>query len=195
MCLRMARGRGWGMGSWLLRRRGWGRMGWQRCGISFRIWSGGRGGRIRRRWRTARCVRRWGEAGRLAPELPLIAGGKSFGGRMTSQAQAAEALPGVRGLVFLGFPLHAAGKPGTERAEHLFDVDVPMLFVQGTRDDLAKLELLEPIVARLGERATLKVIDGADHSFHVLRKSGRTDEDVREEMLDAVAAWVAGVVG
>src|SRR5690606_38509092 len=134
------------------------------------------------------------EARRLMPGLALIAGGKSFGGRMTSQAQAEAALPGVRGLVFLGFPLHPAGKPGVERAEHLLKVDIPMLFVQGTRDDLAKLELLEPIVARLGALATLKVIDGADHSFHVPAKTRRTDADVREEMLDSVAKWVAMLV-
>ncbi|MFG0285360.1 MAG: alpha/beta family hydrolase [Phycisphaerales bacterium JB039] len=129
------------------------------------------------------------EARLLAPGLPLIAGGKSFGGRMTSQAQAAAPLAGVRGLVFLGFPLHPAGKPSTERAEHLLDVDIPMLFLQGTRDDLAQLDLLKPIIARLGARATLKVIDGADHSFHVLARSGRTDAEAREEMLRSIGGW------
>jgi predicted alpha/beta-hydrolase family hydrolase len=131
------------------------------------------------------------EAARRLPKLPLVAGGKSFGGRMTSQAQALSPLPGVRGLVFLGFPLHPAGKPSQERAEHLFDVRVPMLFLQGTRDALAELAQLEPIIAKLGPRATLKLFQDADHSFHVPAKTGRKDADVRAEMLDALAAWVA----
>jgi predicted alpha/beta-hydrolase family hydrolase len=130
------------------------------------------------------------EAARLAPGLPLIAGGKSFGGRMTSQAQAASPLPGVRGLAFLGFPLHAPGKPSDERAKHLFDVQVPMLFLQGARDDLADLALLEPLVRKLGARATLKVFPDADHSFHVPARSGRKGADVMREVLDALADWV-----
>jgi hypothetical protein len=133
------------------------------------------------------------EAGRGLPGLPLFAGGKSFGGRMSSQAQAAQALPGVRGLVFVGFPLHPAGKPGTERARHLAQVDVPMLFLQGTRDALADLELVRTVVAPLGQRATLHVVDGADHAFHVLARSGRKDAQVREELLDAMAAWMRQV--
>jgi predicted alpha/beta-hydrolase family hydrolase len=133
------------------------------------------------------------EAGRLWPGLPLFAGGKSFGGRMTSQAQAAEPLPGVKGLVFVGFPLHPAGKPGTERARHLADVDVPMLFLQGTRDALAELGLVREIVAPLGERATLHVVDGADHAFHVLARSGRNDAQVRAELADTIAAWIGSV--
>jgi uncharacterized protein len=128
------------------------------------------------------------EAAQLAP-LPLIAGGKSFGGRMTSQAQAASALPGVRGLIFLGFPLHPAGKPSDERAVHLHDVQIPMLFLQGTRDELADLALLRPVVERLGARASLRVFEEADHSFHVPARSGRKDAEVRHEMLDAVATW------
>jgi uncharacterized protein len=128
-------------------------------------------------------------AARLAPALPLIAGGKSFGGRMTSQAQAAAPLPGVRGLVFLGFPLHPAGKPSDQRAEHLFDVQVPMLLLQGTRDALADLALLAPLIERLGERARLRLLEDADHSFHVPARTGRKDDDVRREMLDAVADW------
>jgi predicted alpha/beta-hydrolase family hydrolase len=130
------------------------------------------------------------EAARLAPGLPLIAGGKSFGGRMTSQAQAASPLSGVRGLAFLGFPLHAPGKPSDERAKHLFDVQVPMLFLQGARDDLADLALLEPLVRKLGARATLKVFPDADHSFHVPARSGRKGADVMREVLDALADWV-----
>ena len=130
------------------------------------------------------------EAARLAPALPLIAGGKSFGGRMTSQAQAASPLPGVRGLVFLGFPLHPAGRPSDERAKHLFDVHVPMLFLQGTRDALADVTLLVPLTERLGERASLQLFQDADHSFHVPARSGRKDADVRREMLDALADWV-----
>jgi predicted alpha/beta-hydrolase family hydrolase len=128
------------------------------------------------------------EAGRLS--LPLVAGGKSFGGRMTSQAQAAAPLPGVRGLAFLGFPLHPAGRPSDERGAHLSDVQVPMLFLQGTRDALADLEKLRPLVARLGKRATLHLFEHADHSFHVPARSGRKDADVRGEMLDALAAWI-----
>jgi predicted alpha/beta-hydrolase family hydrolase len=130
------------------------------------------------------------EAARVAPGVPLIAGGKSFGGRMTSQAQALEPLPGVRGLAFLGFPLHAAGKPSDERAKHLDEVRVPMLFLQGSRDDLAELELLRPLVKRLGARATLEVFDDADHSFHVPARTGRKDPEVRAAMLDALASWI-----
>lgn len=133
------------------------------------------------------------EAARLLPALPLIAGGKSFGGRMTSQAQATAPLPGVRGLAFLGFPLHPAGKPSDQRAAHLLDVQVPMLFVQGTRDTLAELSLLRSSVQRLGARASLRLFEDADHSFHVPAHSGRTDADVMREMLDALAAWIKSV--
>ncbi len=131
------------------------------------------------------------EAARVAPDLPLFAGGRSFGGRMTSQAQADAPLPGVRGLAFVGFPLHPAGKPGDERAEHLARVDIPMLFLSGTRDALAELDLLKSAVAKLGKRATLKLIEHADHSFHVLKSSGRTNADAEAEMLDALAGWIA----
>jgi predicted alpha/beta-hydrolase family hydrolase len=134
------------------------------------------------------------EAARFCPKLPLIAGGKSFGGRMTSQAQAAAALPGVRGLAFLGFPLHPAGKPSDERAKHLFDVQIPMLFLQGTRDALGDLALLQPLVERLGGTATLKLSQDADHSFHVPARTGRKDPEVRSEMLDALAAWIDAIV-
>lgn len=127
---------------------------------------------------------------RLAPELSLIAGGKSFGGRMTSQAQAIAPLAGVRGIAFLGFPLHPAGKPSLQRADHLDDVRVPMLFLQGTRDALADTQLMQKLVARLGERATLKLFPDADHSFHVPKKTGRTDSDVRREMMDTLANWI-----
>ena len=130
------------------------------------------------------------EAVRLAPDLPLFAGGRSFGGRMTSQTQAEEPLPGVRGLAFLGFPLHPAGKPGIERAEHLTRVEVPMLFVSGERDALAELDLLKPVVAGLGERATLHLVSHADHSFRVAAKSGRTPADAEGEALDALANWI-----
>jgi uncharacterized protein len=123
------------------------------------------------------------QAVRIAPDLPLFAGGRSFGGRMTSQAQAAEPIHGVKGLIFLGFPLHPAGKPGIERAEHLARVTIPMLFVSGDRDALAELELLGAVVTRLGERATLQVVPGADHSFRVAAKEA--------EMLDAVANWIS----
>jgi hypothetical protein len=130
------------------------------------------------------------EAARLLSDVPLFAGGKSFGGRMTSQAQAASPLPGVRGLVFIGFPLHPAGKPSSERAAHLDSVTVPMLFLQGTRDELAKLELLQPILAGLGQRATLARFEDADHSFHVPVRSGRKDADVMAELLDTLTAWI-----
>ncbi len=133
-------------------------------------------------------------AAKEAKGLPLFAGGKSLGGRMTSTAAAKEALPSVRGLVFFGFPLHAVGKPGRERGAHLADVDVPMLFLQGTRDKLAGLEELKPVVEGLGPRATLHVVDGGDHSFHVLKRSGRTDEEVIEELGGAVGDWTADLV-
>jgi predicted alpha/beta-hydrolase family hydrolase len=134
------------------------------------------------------------EAARQCPGLPLIAGGKSFGGRMTSQAQARSPLAGVCGLAFFGFPLHPAGKPSTERADHLDDVTIPMLFLQGTRDKLAELNLLEPVVARLGTRATLRLVDQADHAFHVPARSGRNDRAVLEDMLDVFSAWI-GTIG
>jgi predicted alpha/beta-hydrolase family hydrolase len=134
------------------------------------------------------------EALRLLPELALIAGGKSFGGRMTSQAQAAAPLQGVRGLAFLGFPLHPAGRPSQDRGKHLFDVRIPMLFLQGTRDTLAMQGELEPLCEALGARATLKLFQDADHSFHVPARSGRTDAQVRNEMLDVLAAWIDGVI-
>ena len=124
-----------------------------------------------------------------ADGVPLIAGGKSMGGRMTSRAAAAKALEGVAGLAFLGFPLHPAGQPGVSRAEHLSHVAVPMLFLQGTRDTLADLALLRPVLDKLGARATLHVVEGADHMFHVLKKSGRSDEMVMDELADTVATW------
>ncbi len=133
-------------------------------------------------------------AGReVAGGAPLLAGGKSMGGRMTSRAAAAASLEGVRGLVFLGFPLHPAGQPGVSRAEHLARVGLPLLFLQGTRDALADLTLLTPIVERLGERAVLRVIEQADHGFHVLKRSGRTDEQVLDELAGAVAEWQEGL--
>jgi uncharacterized protein len=129
------------------------------------------------------------EAARAYPGLPLIAGGKSFGGRMTSQAQAKTPLASVVGLAFFGFPLHATGKPSADRADHLADVQIPMLFLQGGNDKLAELSLLRPVVEGLGARARLHVIEGADHSFHVPARSGRNDGDVMKEILDAFAAW------
>jgi predicted alpha/beta-hydrolase family hydrolase len=129
-------------------------------------------------------------AARLVPELPLYAGGKSFGGRMTSQAQAAKPLPGVRGLVFLGFPLHAPGQPSEARGEHLADVQVPMLFFQGSRDEFADFALLQKLAERLGSRATFWMFDEADHSFHVPARSGHTDAEVREAMAGALADWI-----
>lgn len=130
------------------------------------------------------------EAARRLPGLPLFAAGKSFGARMTSQAQALAPLPGVRGLVFAGFPLHPAGRPSIERAAHLSGVQVPMLFLQGTRDALAEIGRITALTRELGARATLHVLDGADHAFHVLARSGRTDAQVLDEMLDAAAGWI-----
>jgi predicted alpha/beta-hydrolase family hydrolase len=130
------------------------------------------------------------EGARLFPGVALFAGGKSFGGRMTSQAQAASALAGVRGLVFLGFPLHAPGKPSDERAQHLFDVRIPMLFLQGARDDFAELALLQPLVERLGKLATLQLFADADHSFHVPARVTGGDASVRGSLLDAMAGWL-----
>jgi uncharacterized protein len=134
------------------------------------------------------------EAARLVPDLPLFAGGKSFGGRMTSQAQALTPLPGVRGLVFFGFPLHPPKKPSDTRAEHLFNVTIPMLFLQGSRDELADLSLLEPVIRKLGAHATLQLFEHADHSFHVPARSGRTDAQLRGEILQTFADWSRRIV-
>jgi uncharacterized protein len=133
------------------------------------------------------------KAAELAPGLPLFAGGRSYGGRMTSQAQSIAPLPGVRGLVFLGFPLHPAGKPAIERADHLERVAIPMLFVSGSRDALAELSLLRPLIDGIGERATLHVIEGGDHGLRVLVSSGRTNEETQAEALDAMAEWMLRV--
>ena len=131
---------------------------------------------------------------RAAPELPLIAGGKSFGGRMTSSAAAKRPLPGVRGLAFLGFPLHPPNRPADTRAAHLSDLQLPMLFLQGTRDDLADLALMRGVCERLGARATLHVVDEADHSFHVPKRSGRSAEDVVLALAQTLAAWARELV-
>lgn len=131
------------------------------------------------------------EGARLAGDLPLFAGGRSFGGRMTSGAQASEPLAGVRGLVFFAFPLHTAGKPGVQRADHLAQVSVPMLFLQGTKDLLAELPLLKGVVASLGDRASLELAEDADHSFHVPARTGRKDPEVLAALLDVAAAWMA----
>jgi predicted alpha/beta-hydrolase family hydrolase len=134
------------------------------------------------------------ECGRLVPGLPLIAGGRSFGGRMTSQAQALAPLAGVRGLAFLGFPLHPAHRPSDTRAAHLAQIQIPMLFLQGTRDALAERALLEAVLARLGARARLQWLEEADHSFHVAAHSGRTDAQVRSMLLDWLCTWLEGVL-
>jgi predicted alpha/beta-hydrolase family hydrolase len=128
-------------------------------------------------------------AEKLSGGLPLLAGGKSMGGRMTSMAAAEDPLPNVRGVVFFGFPLHLAGQPSTERAEHLQRVSVPMLFLQGTRDALADLTLLKPICKKLGKRARLHIVDGADHSFHVLKSSGRNDHEVLDDLARITRSW------
>lgn len=133
----------------------------------------------------------WLAARAKAGKLPMFAGGKSFGGRMTSRAHAAEPLPGLRGIAFLGFPLHPPDKPGIVRAEHLDAARGPLLFVQGTRDELADLALLRPVIARLGKRATLHVIEHADHGFDVLVRSGRTNAEVIDELAATLAAWIS----
>lgn len=134
------------------------------------------------------------EASRLLPGLAMVAGGKSFGGRMTSQAQAETPLPGVRGLVFLGFPLHPPGRPSDARAEHLFTVKIPMLFLQGSRDALADVRLMRQLAERLGPGATLKLFQDADHSFHAPARTGRKDTEIRSEMLNAIAGWIEKVI-
>jgi hypothetical protein len=130
------------------------------------------------------------EAARCCAGLALIAGGKSFGGRMTSQAQAIAPLNGVRGLAFLGFPLHPAGKPSDERAKHLENIHIPMLFLQGSRDKLAELTLLEPVIRRLGTPASLHVVAEGDHSFHVPARSGKNDGEAMGELIDTLSAWI-----
>jgi uncharacterized protein len=135
------------------------------------------------------------EAARLTPGLPFIAGGKSFGGRMTSQAHAASPLAGVQGLAFLGFPLHPAKKPSADRSRHLFEVHIPMLFLQGTRDTLAESGILVPVVESLGSRATLTWFAGADHSFHVPARSPRTDAGVMGELADSMSSWIDRFIG
>jgi predicted alpha/beta-hydrolase family hydrolase len=134
------------------------------------------------------------EAARVAPALPLVAGGKSMGGRMTSTAATKEALPGVRGLAFFGFPLHAPGRKSAERGAHLADVRLPMLFLQGTRDKLADLTLLKPLLSEIDPRPERHVVDVADHGFHVPKRSGRTDDDVLDELCDAFVTWLDGVL-
>ena len=134
------------------------------------------------------------EAARRAGPVPVVAGGKSFGGRMTSQAHAASPLPGVRGLIFLGFPLHPPKRPSDQRAAHLFDVQVPMLFLQGTRDELADVELIERTIKRLGDRASLHLLHDADHSFRVPARSGRTHDEVRREMRNVLVSWTSSVI-
>jgi predicted alpha/beta-hydrolase family hydrolase len=129
-------------------------------------------------------------AKKIAGDLPVFAGGKSMGGRMTSLAAARQPLDGVRGLIFFGFPLHAAGRPGAERGEHLSDIDVPMLFLQGSRDALADLKLLKPLCSRLAKRAELFVVKGGDHSFHMLKSSGRSDDDALGEIVKKIANWI-----
>jgi predicted alpha/beta-hydrolase family hydrolase len=138
---------------------------------------------------TATVVAAVRAAAEAAPGLPLLAGGKSMGGRMTSEAAAQHPLDGVRGLVFFGFPLHPPHRPGTKRADHLLKVTIPMLFLQGARDTLADLKLLRPVSAKLGSRATLHVIEKADHSFHVLKSAGRSDDEVLRELAETVASW------
>jgi predicted alpha/beta-hydrolase family hydrolase len=133
-------------------------------------------------------------AARLVPKLALFAGGKSFGGRMTSQAQAEAPLPQVHGLVFLGFPLHPPGRPSDERGQHLFGIKIPLLFLQGARDEFAQHSLLEPLVANLGSRASLHTFEDADHSFHVPARTGRKDAQVRSELLDILAGWIDTVL-
>jgi uncharacterized protein len=129
----------------------------------------------------------------FSKDIPLLAGGKSMGGRMTSQAAAANKLGDVKGLVFFGFPLHAPGKESTDRTEHLYSVNLPMLFLQGTRDKLANLDLMKPIISKLGKKAQLNLQEGADHSFHMLKSSGKSNEEVLKEMAQQVSVWAANL--
>ena len=133
------------------------------------------------------------KAANLVPDLPLIAGGKSMGGRMTSTAASGSALPGVKGLVFFGFPLHAPGSPSADRAVHLFNVSLPMLFLQGTRDSLADLSFLKPVCTKLGSHATLHIVEGADHSFRMPKRGAKSDDEAREDLAGTVAAWCGGL--
>ena len=189
----MVRAREWRTRSWPRLRTGLRNARSPACAISFRTWSSAASAdRPELAQATVRAAA--AQALRLAPGVPLIAGGKSFGGRMTSQAQAAAALPGVRGLAFLGFPLHPAKRPSIERAGHLSGVQLPMLFLQGERDALADLDLIRSVTTGLGARATLRVLGDADHSFHVPARTGRNDSDVRSEMLDALVAWIVSVI-
>jgi predicted alpha/beta-hydrolase family hydrolase len=144
---------------------------------------------------TSTVVAAVGAAAKAAPDLPLLAGGKSMGGRMTSQAVAQRPLDGVQGLVFFGFPLHPPKRPSTKRADHLAKVTVPMLFLQGTRDDLADLDLLRPVCAKLGRLATLSVVEAGDHSFHVLKRSGTSDTAVLRQLVQTVASWAEKIRG
>ena len=132
------------------------------------------------------------EAARLT-RAPLIAGGRSFGGRMSSQAQAIAPLPKVHGLAFIGFPLHTAHHPTDDRAKHLFDVKLPMLFLQGTQDELADLTLLTPLLKRLGEQVTLELFDHANHAFHVPKRSGRSDAQILDELIRALGRWILAI--
>jgi predicted alpha/beta-hydrolase family hydrolase len=134
-----------------------------------------------------------GAAREQDPDLPLFAGGKSMGGRMTSIAASKEPIDGLRGLVFFGFPLHAAGRPSAERGKHLYSTNLPLLFLQGSRDTLADLRLLEPVCKGLGKRAELFVVEGGDHSFHMLKSSGRSDDQVLDEIVSKAAAWMKGL--
>ena len=133
-------------------------------------------------------------AQKAAPDLPILAGGHSFGGRMTSTAQSEEPTEGVKGLVFSSFPLHMPGRPDTKRAEHLANIKIPMLFLSGTRDALAELDLLKPVVKKLGKRATLHLLDTADHSYKILKKTRKSDEDVFLEMARVVNEWATDTV-
>ena len=144
---------------------------------------------------TSTVVAAVGAAAKAAPDLPLLAGGKSMGGRMTSQAVAQRPLDGVQGLVFFGFPLHPPKRPSTKRADHLAKVTVPMLFLQGTRDDLADLDLLRPVCVKLGRLATLSVVEAGDHSFHVLKRSGTSDTAVLRQLVQTVASWAEKIRG
>jgi predicted alpha/beta-hydrolase family hydrolase len=134
------------------------------------------------------------QAGVHAGKLPLLAGGHSFGGRMTSLAAAERPLEGVKGLIFFGFPMHAPGKPGTDRAGHLPEINVPMLFLSGTRDTLNRMDLFQPLIAPLGEKATLHLLDTADHGYKVLKRSRVSTEDVFDEMTRVIDGWLPQVI-
>ena len=191
LCLLTVPGQGCGTGSWKRPRRNWRTIEFATFRYQFAYMEKGIKRPDSEAVLTATVRAAVAAARKHGDGLPLFAGGKSMGGRMTSLAAAKEPLEGVRGLIYFGFPLHAAGKPSVNRGEHLFDVKLPMLFLQGSRDALADLKLLKPLCARLGKRVELFIIDGGDHSFHLLKSSGRSDDQALDEAVAKTSSWIS----